>query len=167
MLPFFLQFAGVLAAVLLQGSVLPVIVPWLPFNPALILLVFASFKAPRNRLLALALWAGLLQDVMYGEVLGLSMLGLYLGFMAVHEIKTEFVDHPFTACALRLIIAVLIQELTYAFFFYIRGATGLFAALQVNAGKSLLANLLLLGLAFLWLRFRNKKYLKGLMEEIS
>lgn len=167
MLPIFLQYTGVLAAVLLQGSVLPVFLPWLPLNPALVLLVFISFKTPRNRLLGLAVWAGFLQDIMYGEVLGLSMLGLFLGFLAAKEIKTEFVDHPLTVCALRLIVAVLIQELTYAFFFYIRGATGLFAALQVNAGKSLLANLLLLALAFLWLRFRNKKYLKELMEEIS
>lgn len=161
------SLATLMLLVLLQGTLLPLAVPWLPLNPALLFLVFLSFRLQqRSQFLAAALWAGLVQDILFGEILGLFMLTSFIAAAVIWELKEGFLDNPVLTCGLRLIIATLIQELLIAFIFYIRGLepNNLGHVLQVQAGLSLAGNLLLYFLVLAWLGLGGSQRIAAALE---
>lgn len=141
---------------MLQSSLFRVLFPWLPVAPALVFLIFVSLRMKRGTFLILSLWTGWVQDILFGEILGLFMLLYFISAVLVWEIKREWVDNLVLTGGLRLIGATLVQEILLVFIFYIRGVRNLGFALQINAGKSLLSNLLLYALFLLVLKVCNR-----------
>lgn len=151
--------------VAVQASLLPVIVPQLIFYPALLALVVLSFRLQRSWLLALALWTGLVSDMLYSEILGLHMLAYFIALVAVLEISRSWLDDLLLVCSLRVVAAIIIIEGLHAFVYYVRGFSDhLLRALQINTGLSLAANLLLFGLFLLILRLRGRDQIHTLLE---
>src|SRR5690554_2675037 len=105
--------AALLVAV--QGSLLPVLVPQLLFYPALLALVVLSFRLQRNWVLGLAVWTGLVSDMLYGESLGLHMLTHFVALAAVLEISRSWLDDLLLVCGLRVVAAIIIIEVLQAF----------------------------------------------------
>lgn len=153
--------------VALQSTLLPVVFPWLPLTPAFVYLVVLSFRLPRRHLLIAALWAGLVQDVLLGEFLGLAMLTNYIAMAVTWELKEDLLENTVLTGGLRIIAATLLQEVLMAFVYYIRGLSveNLFYLLQVNAGTGLLSNLLLYLLLLAALRTRGSGRIEAVLEE--
>ncbi len=152
--------------VMVAGTLLQVFVPWLPLAPAYLYLIILSMRLERPYLLGAALWTGLVQDILLGEMLGLTMLTNFVAMAIVWEVKEEFLDNPILTCGLRVVAATLVQELLITFVYYIRGAeTGnLLAIFPVNAGVDLLANLGLYILYLAWLRLRGANKISAALE---
>lgn len=151
--------------VAIQGSFLPLIVPQLYFYPALLALVVLSFRLERPWLLGLAIWTGLVTDMLYGESIGLHMFTHYVALAAALEISETWLDDLLLVCALRVVAVIIGVEIIQAVVFYVRGLSdNLFAALQINTGLSLAANLLLFGLFLLMLRLKGKDQIRMLLE---
>lgn len=143
------------ALVIMQSTLFPLIFPWLPLAPALVYLVAASLVQERRLLLSAALWTGLVQDVLLGEVFGLFMLLNFVSMFFILEIKYEVFDSHILTGGLRLIAATLIQDILMAFIFYIQGIPNLGPALQINAGINLLSNLIIYILFLIILKLRH------------
>ncbi|MTI95611.1 MAG: hypothetical protein FH749_08995 [Firmicutes bacterium] len=161
------QAGATILLVLLQGSFLPVFLPRLPVNAALVFLVLISFTAGRNKLLGFALLAGLVQDVLYGEITGMFMLMYFVSAVALWELKTNLLVERVYMCGLRLAVATLVQDLTATFIFYMNGMDSgqLLATLQFNAGINLLANLGLLLIVLALFRVRGKASMAAVLGE--
>ena len=142
--------------VILQNTFIPVLFPWLPFMPAFVFLVVLSLRLDRSFLLIAALWTGLVQDILIGEMLGLFMLLNFISMALAWEIKKEWLNNHVITGGMRVIAATLIHEIVMAFIMYIRTRENLASVLQVNAGFSLLSNLLLYILLLLWYRVRHR-----------
>ena len=154
---YFYSLLGLTLLIVFQGTFLPVIIPWLPLSPALLFLVILSFRLERTQLLVAGLWAGFVQDILLGQMLGLFMMANFLALIVIWELKEELLEDVIMTCGLRLIVATLIQEVLMTFIYYIQGwePTRLLFVMQLNAGINLLSNLLLLGLLLAWLRMRG------------
>jgi rod shape-determining protein MreD len=150
-----LSLLGLTGLMILQSTLLPFIFPWLPLSPALVYLVVASLGKERKFLLTAALWTGLVQDILLGEVLGLFMLLNFISMILVLEIKYEIFDTYILTGGLRLIAATLIQDIIMAFILYIQGIPNLGPALQINVGINLLSNLILYALFLIILKLRH------------
>ena len=147
---------GLTGLVILQNTFLPVLFPWLPFMPAFVFLVVLSLRLERSFLLIAALWTGLVQDILIGEMLGLFMLLNFISVALAWEIKNEWLNNLVVTGGLRIIAATIIQEAAMAFILYIRTRDNLASELQVNTGFSLLSNLLLYILLLVWYRVRHR-----------
>ncbi|SES65998.1 rod shape-determining protein MreD [Anaerobranca gottschalkii] len=108
----------ILIMVTAQSSFFPVIsldgaVPDL----ALIFLVLLSLKKPKFSTYLLAAWAGLLQDVIFYPVLGVSIgAKLFVCFVLINFVKPQFKDSIYHVIALS-ILAFFVHEITiYTFF---------------------------------------------------
>jgi len=154
---FLYNLAVLTLLVIIQGTLLTVLVPWLPLAPAFIYLAILSLRLERPYLLAAALWTGLAQDILVGEMLGLTMLTNFVAMTIIWELKEEYLDNAVLTCGLRIAVATLVQELIIAFIYYIRGleSGSLVQVLQINAGINLLSNLSLYILFMVWLKIRG------------
>lgn len=141
--------------VIMQSTLLPLVFPWLPLAPALVYLVVASTRQPRNYLLIASLWTGLVEDILLGETLGLYMLLYFISMFLILEIKYEIIESYVLTVGLRLIAATLIQDILMAFIFYIQGIPNLGPALQINAGINLLANIIVFIVYLLVIKVRH------------
>lgn len=141
--------------VIMQSTLLPLVFPWLPLAPALVYLVVASTRQPRNFLLIASLWTGLVEDILLGETLGLYMLLNFISMFLILEIKYEIIESYVLTVGLRLIAATLIQDILMAFIFYIQGIPNLGPALQINAGINLLANIIVFIVYLLVIKVRH------------
>ncbi|MGI6364355.1 MAG: rod shape-determining protein MreD [Bacillota bacterium] len=152
--------------VMVQGTLLPAIIPWLPLAPAFIYLIILSMRLERPYLLGAALWTGLVQDLLLGEMLGLSMLTNFVAMAIAWELKESFVENAVLTCGLRVVAATLVQELLISFVYYVRGLEhgNLLSILQVNAGLNLLSNLGLYLLLLAFLRLRGEGKVSALLE---
>lgn len=165
---YFFSFAVLTVLVLLQGTLLPVIFPWLVLNPALVFLIILSFRFKRSYLLGAALWSGLVQDILMGEVLGLFMLTNFVAMVFVWELSDSLLDNRVLTGGLRVVVATLIQEALLTFVWYIRlNPENLMRFFQLNAGKNLLSNLMLYILLLLWLRSRGRDKIEAAMEAME
>ena len=151
--------------VMVQGTLLPAIIPWLPLAPAFIYLIILSMRLERPYLLGAALWTGLVQDLLLGEMLGLSMLTNFVAMAIAWELKESFVENAVLTCGLR-VVAATVQELLISFVYYVRGLEhgNLLSILQVNAGLNLLSNLGLYLLLLAFLRLRGEGKVSALLE---
>lgn len=147
----------ILGLALLESTLLPFIFPAFPLTPALVALVFVSLRFQRPYFLIAALWAGLIQDILLSEHLGLFMLLRFCGAALAWEIKNELIDNLVLTGMLRLIAMSLTQDVLTAFILYISGLRDLGPALQINAGVNLLANLVLYGLFLLVIKLFHPK----------
>lgn len=150
-------FLWLTGLVILQSSLLPIVFPWLPLAPAFVFLMLASLRLERWHFLLAAVWTGLVQDILLGEYFGLFMLLNYLSAILAWEIKKKWLDSAVLTGALRLIAATLFQDGLMAFILSIRGQSELGLALQINAGRNLLACLLLYALFLLALKLKNRQ----------
>lgn len=152
--------------VLVQGILLPVFIPWLPLAPAFLYLIVLSFRLDRPYLLGAALWTGLVQDILLGEMLGLTMLTNFVAMTIAWELKKSLFENAVFTCALRIVVATLVQELLIAFVYYIRGlgSGNLLLVLQINSGINLLSNLVLFILLLGWLRSRGEGKITAVLE---
>lgn len=165
---YFYNFAVLTVLVLMQGTLLPVIFPWLVLNPALIFLIILSFRFKRSYLLWAALWSGLVQDILMGEVLGLFMLTNFIAMALIWELSDSLMDNRVLTGGLRVAVATLTQEALLAFVWYIRqNPENLIRFFQLNAGKNLLANIMLYILLLLYLRFRGREKIEAAMEAME
>lgn len=84
---------------------------------ALIFLVLLSLKKPKFSTYLLAVWAGLLQDVIFYPLLGVSIGGkLLVCFVLINFVKPQFKDSIYHVIALS-ILSFFIHEITiYTFF---------------------------------------------------
>lgn len=155
MMKYVLSLLGLTGLVIIQSTFLPLVFPWLPLAPALVYLVMASMRQERKFLLIAALWTGLVQDILLGEVLGLFMLLNFISMFVILEIKYEIFDTYILTGALRLIAATLIQDIVMVFLLYIQGIPNLGPALQVNVGINLLSNLILYAVFLIILKLRH------------
>lgn len=142
--------------VIVQSTFLPVIFPWLPLLPAFVFLVVLSLRLERGFSLIAALWTGLVQDILIGDMLGLFMLLNFISVALAWEINNKWLNNLVITGGLRIIAATLMHELGMAFIMYIRTRENLTSLLQVNAGFSLLSNLLLYILLLVWYRVRHR-----------
>lgn len=163
------NFAVLTLLVILQGTLFPVLIPWLNITPAFVFLTLLSFRFSRTYLLTAALWAGLVQDLLMGEVLGLFMLTNFIAMAIAWELKEDFLDNRVLTVGLRIAVATLIQEVILGFSFYIRGldSKSLLAVLQLSAGTNLLSNLILYILLLGWLRLRGSDKIEAALEAIE
>lgn len=161
-------FIGVLIFALAQSTILPSVFPGFPLTPVLVYLVFTSLRTERWLFLVVALWAGLLQDLLLGENLGLFMLLNFSSGVLVWEIKNELIDNLALTGMVRIIAMSLFQDIFMAFILFVQGQPGLTPALKMNAGINLLENLLLYGLFLLLLKlFHPRTKLDLVLEEKS
>jgi len=144
---------------------LPILFPALPMFPVFLYLTVLSMRLQRPYLLACALWAGLVQDVLVGQILGLSMLTNFVAMFVIWELKDSLLENTIMTCGLRLVVATLVQELLMGFLFYIRGLEpdNLLFILQINTGITLLSNLLLYFLFLALLRLRGQGKIAGVL----
>ncbi|HOB35082.1 MAG: rod shape-determining protein MreD [Firmicutes bacterium] len=166
----YLRVLAVLAfLVIVQTTLLPRLFPWLPLAPAFLYLVVLSFRLPRNFLLTAGLWSGLVQDILVGEVFGLTMFTNYIAMAVVWEFKDDLLDNAVVTCGVRVVIATLVQEFLTAFVYYIysAGSGHISNTLQISAGLNLLSNLLLYALFMLWLRLRGSEKVSAFLEARS
>jgi rod shape-determining protein MreD len=163
---FFYTLLGLTLLIVFQSTLLPVIVPWLPLNPTFLFLVVLSFRLDRTLLLLAGLWAGLVQDVLLGEMLGLFMMANFIALAVIWELKEELLEDVILTCGLRVVVATLIHEVLMSFIYYIRGleVARLLYILQLNAGITLLSNLVLYILLLAWLRTRGSGKIGALLE---
>lgn len=165
-----MRYLGKLAVlallVMAQGTLLPVFIPWLPLAPAFLYLIILSMRLERPYLLGAALWVGLVQDLLLGEMLGLSMFTNFVALALAWELKEELVDNAALTCGLRVVAATLVQELLITFVYYIRGLEhgNLLTILQINAGINLLSNLALYLILLAYLRLRGEGKIAALLE---
>lgn len=159
-------FFWVLLLALAQSTILPAAFPGFPLTPVLVYLVFTSLRSDRWLFLAVALWAGFLQDLLLGENLGLFMLLSFSSGAFAWEIKNELIDNLALTGMVRVIAMSLLQDLFMAFILLIKGQPGLGSALQINAGINLLQNLLFYGLFLLIIKlFHPRTKLDLILEE--
>ncbi len=160
-----LRFILLALLVMVQGSLLPLWIPQLYFYPALLLLVIYTFRLERAWVLGLALWTGLVADMLYGEGVGLFMLTHYVAIAAAWGVPRHMLDYPLVVLGLRLFAAIAVHELVQMFIMYVTGAgENLFQALRISSGLVLLANTALFALLFLYLRLRGDDSIRRLLE---
>jgi len=152
--------------VILQGTLLPTVIPWVTLTPAFVFLAILSLRLPRYQLLLCALWTGLVQDVLLGEMFGLYMLTHFLAMAVIWELKEELLDNAILTGGLRLMAASMLQDLVIAFVCYVRGRgdSGLVLLLQTNAGTNLFSNLVMYIVYLSWLSLRGKHRIENVLE---
>lgn len=151
--------------VMVASTLLQVFIPWLPLAPAFLYLIVLSMRLDRPYLLGAALWTGLVQDILLGEILGLTMLTNFVAMAIIWELKEKYWDNAILTCGLRVVTATLVQQLLIAFIYYIRGSdAGNLAVLSVNAGVNLSANLGMYIIMLAWLRLRGAGKISAALE---
>lgn len=166
----YLKTLAVLALlVILQTTLFPLLIPWLPLAPAFLYLVILSFRLQRTFLLVAALWTGLVQDILVGEIFGLTVFTNYVAMAVIWEFKDDLLDNVMVTCGVRVVIATLVQEFLTAFVYYVysTGSGNIFNTLQISAGLNLLSNLLLYAIILLGLRMRGTEKVSAFLEAKS
>lgn len=152
--------------VLVQSTFLHILIPWLPLNLALLFLIVLAVGMDRTSLLFAGVWTGFVQDILYGEALGLFMLANFIALALVWELKDSLMENPVLTTGLRLVVASLTIDLLMTFIYYIYGleSGNLLIALQLKAGINLVSNLLLYLLLLTWLRLRGSGKITAVLE---
>ncbi len=160
-----LRFVLLAVLVMIQGSLLPLWLPRLYFYPALLLLAVYTFRLERPWVLGLALWTGLIADMLYGEGVGLFMLTHYAAMAVALTVPRHMLDYPRVVLGLRLFAALVVHELVQLVVMYVTGTgSDLFHALRVSSGLVLVANTALFALFLLYVHLRGGDSVRRLLE---
>lgn len=83
---------------------------------ALVFLVLLSLKHTKNQTYLLAIWAGLLQDVLFYPVVGVSIAAkLFVTYILINFVKNDMKEN-FYSVMLLMVFSVLVHEIVMYFF---------------------------------------------------